>query len=215
MPERPRKPEAKTPLDTAVDAFFEMARQKTSGETHIRFILAALLTEGTTKDCPRQKYIDNWSSRFAYDIDGTLMYVGTVDNESTEDDDDVPESEVTNDKALAEEVFTRRIEMVTDVTAFFVASQYSTLERGQKRAMLDHAEVFLSGKGLEGELQERLGNAVAPYVANEIDLVLMGDDREHRVARGRAVLDIMDRSALMHNGRRADFARRLRRAAKS
>jgi hypothetical protein len=205
MPEQPHAPEAKTPFDTSVDEFYDVLNRNTASRTHIAIALASLLEESTTSAINRERYITNWSERYEYDIEGILIDAGAGGDSADEDE----ASEEIDDMA---DILSRKLELLSDVTAFLVGSESSTLNFIQREVLLDRAEKFFIAQQMDGVLGDVLGNALAPYVALDAERAALGDDTEARVRRGRYVLNNLGRRSLLQRKRERGLRRNLRQA---
>lgn len=207
MSEFPESPE-KTPYERSVDNFFGMLRNSSVSQSGIKIAVAGLLDHATSPVVDRQKYLDNWAERYEFDIDGILVDAGgpaEIDENGRAYEDD-------NDYILVQ-----KIRLLSDIAAFVVGSEYSTLSETQKGGFLDRVDTYLDrhwpefdDKALARSLRYAVGEAMAPYVALDAERAGMGDRREDRLARGTFVLRALDRRGLVRNDQRRGLARTLR-----
>lgn len=195
------------PYESSVDEFYIILKRKTATQNHIAMALAGLLSEATRPDTNRQRYIDNWSQRYEYDAEGILIDAGAGQDFETEED-----AIVAGDNEA--DITATKLDLLSDVTAFLVGSEYSTLSFGQREALLNRAEGFFKAVEMDGIMDEILGNALAPYVALDVERAALGDDTAARVRRGRYVLDNLSRRALLRGPRERNLRRNLRHAGR-
>lgn len=207
MSEFQPSPEAELPYDTALDEFFGVLDNNAASETHLRTSLAGLFSVAAGNGVHAATYINNWSERHAYDARGIVadsdLYADTQPGEASEAD-----------------VLNKKLALLGDVGAFFMASPYSLLSDEQKEGLMYRVGAFFEVRNRSRALADTFGAALAPYVAHEIDMIeLYNDqndrhnpDRENRIARGRFVLRIANRVPYLRNDIGWALSKGLRRA---
>lgn len=199
MPESTPNPEAKAPYYVALDGFYALIENNTASEIQIKAAVAALFSETTRPTFNRQKYIDNWAQRHAYDSEGTLLNAG-------DDSDDPPETG---------DIVTKKLALLSDVTAFLVANEHAMTTDDQKIELLERATEFFIRKKREDDVQPVLGASVAPYLAHNIEMAGLGVNREERARRGKFIINAMTGRWLIRSDLGPTFRNGMRRALKN